>query len=56
MALETLQEGLCHVLEVTTNVEVIQRHPVIALQVEVLEDEILRRCLETYFLQTIAEH
>ena len=45
MAMETLNEGLCHVLKVATNIEVIQGHSVITFQVKVLEDEILRRCL-----------
>ena len=54
--METLQEGLCHVLKVTANVEIVQGHSVITFQVEVLEDEILWRGLERYFLQAIVEH
>ena len=41
MAMETLKEGLCHVLKVAANVEVVQGHSVITFQVKMLEDEIL---------------
>ena len=41
VTLQTFKEGLGHVLEVAPNIEVVQSHLVLALQVEVLEYKVL---------------
>lgn len=38
---QPIQQGLCHVLEVTPHVEVVQGYPVITLEVKVVENEVL---------------
>ena len=42
-------------LEVTTDVKVVQSHRFSALKVKVFEDEALWLCLELYFLYSIIE-
>ena len=42
VALQTLKERLGHMLEVTPNVEIVQCHLILALQVKMLEHKVLR--------------
>ena len=42
VTLQTLQEGLGHMLKVAADVEIIKCYSIVTFQVEVLEDEILR--------------